>query len=182
MKRILPLFLVFLLGCSGPDPAMEAALDLRSRCLASPAIRFRAEIRADYITGFEEFTLDCETSPDGAVSFRVASPEEIADICGTVRRDEGTVEFDGAVLAYPLMAQERLSPLSGPWVVMKAIRSGCIIAAGQEGELTRVTIDDSYADNALTVDVWLEDGQVIQAEVAWEGLRCLVMTFDDFSA
>lgn len=182
MKRILPLFLVFLLGCSGPDPAMETALDLRSRCLASPAVRFRAEIRADYITGFEEFTLDCETSPDGAVSFRVAHPEEIADICGTVRRDEGTVEFDGAVLAYPLMAQGRLSPLSGPWVVMKAIRSGCIIAAGQEGELTRVTIDDSYADNALTVDVWLEDGQVIQAEVAWEGLRCLVMTFDDFSA
>ena len=182
MKRILPLFLVFLLGCSGPDPAMEAALDLRSRCLASPAVRFRAEIRADYITGFEEFTLDCETSPDGAVSFRVASPEEIADICGTVRRDEGTVEFDGAVLAYPLMAQGRLSPLSGPWVVMKAIRSGCIIAAGQEGELKRITIDDSYADNALTVDVWLEEGQVIQAEVAWEGLRCLVMTFDDFSA
>ena len=182
MKRILPLFLVFLLGCSGPDPAMETALDLRSRCLASPNVRFRAEIRADYITGFEEFTLDCETSPDGAVSFRVASPEEIADICGTVRQDEGTVEFDGAVLAYPLMAQGRLSPLSGPWVVMKAIRSGCIIAAGQEGELTRVTIDDSYADNALTVDVWLEDGQVIQAEVAWEGLRCLVMTFDDFSA
>ena len=182
MKRILPLFLVFLLGCSGPDPAMETALDLRSRCLASPAIRFRAEIRADYITGFEEFTLDCETSPDGAVFFRVAHPEEIADICGTVRQDEGTVEFDGAVLAYPLMAQGRLSPLSGPWVVMKAIRSGCIIAAGQEGELTRITIDDSYADNALTVDVWLEEGQVIQAEVAWEGLRCLVMTFDDFSA
>ena len=182
MKRILPLFLVFLLGCSGPDPAMEAALDLRSRCLASPAIRFRAEIRADYITGFEEFTLDCETSPDGAVSFRVVRPEEIADIFGTVRRDEGPVEFDGAVLAYPLMAQGRLSPLSGPWVVLKAIRSGCIIAAGQEGELTRVTIDDSYADNALTVDVWLEEGQVIQAEVAWEGLRCLVMTFDDFSA
>lgn len=182
MKRILPLFLVFLLGCSGPDPAMEAALDLRSRCLASPNVRFRAEIRADYITGFEEFSLDCETSPDGAVSFRVASPEEIADICGTVRRDEGTVEFDGAVLAYPLMARERLSPLGGPWVVMKAIRSGCIIAAGQEGELIRITIDDSYAENALTVDVWLRDGQVIQAEVAWEGLRCLVMTFDDFSA
>ena len=182
MKRILPLFLVFLLGCSGPDPAMEAALDLRSRCLASPNVRFRAEIRADYITGFEEFTLDCETSPDGAVSFRVASPEEIADICGTVRQDEGTVEFDGAVLAYPLMARERLSPLGGPWVVMKAIRSGCIIAAGQEGELIRITIDDSYAENALTVDVWLRDGQVIQAEVAWEGLRCLVMTFDDFSA
>ena len=81
-----------------------------------------------------------------------------------------------------ITTQGRLSPLSGPWVVLKAIRSGCIIAAGQEGELTRITIDDSYADNALTVDLWLADGAVTQAEVAWEGLRCLVMTFDDFSA
>ena len=182
MKRILPLLLVFLVGCSGPDPAMEEALALRSRCLASACVQFQVEIRADYITGYEEFTLDCQTASDGAVSFRVVSPEEIADISGTVRRNEGTVEFDGAVLAYPLMAQGRLSPLSGPWVVMKAIRSGCILAAGQEGELTRVTIDDSYDDNALTVDLWLKDGQVMEAEVAWEGLRCLTMTFDDFSA
>ena len=182
MKRILPLFLVFLMGCSGPYPAMEEALALRSRCLASASVQFQVDIRADYISGYEEFSMDCETAPDGAVSFRVISPGEIADISGTVRQDEGTVEFDGAVLAYPLMAQGRLSPLSGPWVVMKAIRSGCIIAAGQEGELTRVTIDDSYADNALTVDLWLRDGQVMGAEVAWEGLRCLTMTFDDFSA
>jgi hypothetical protein len=161
---------------------MEAALDLRSRCLASPNVRFRAEIRADYITGFEEFTLDCETSPDGTVVFRVLSPEEIADICGTVRRDEGTVEFDGAVLAYPLMAQGRLSPLGGPWVVMKAIRSGCILAAGREGEMIHVTIDDSYDDHALTVDLWLEEGELEEAEIAWEGRRCISMTFDDFSA
>ena len=182
MKRILPLFLVFLMGCSGPDPAMEEALALRSRCLASSCVRFQTEVRADYITGYEEFTLDCETGSDGTVSFCVRSPAEITDISGTVSQDAGTVEFDGAVLAYPLMAQGRLSPLSGPWVVMKAIRSGCILAAGQEGELTRVTIDDSYGANALTVDLWLEDGQVTQAEVAWEGLRCLTMTFDDFSA
>ena len=44
------------------------------------------------------------------------------------------------------------------------------------------TIDDSYAENALTVDLWLEDGEVEQAEIAWEGRRCLTMTFDGFSA
>ena len=116
------------------------------------------------------------------MAFQVLEPEEIAGIRGTIREDAGTVEFEETVLSFPLMAQGRLSPLSGPWVVLKAIRSGCIIAAGQEGELTRVTIDDSYADNALTVDLWLEEGQLTQAEVAWEGLRCQVMTFDDFSA
>ena len=182
MKRWLPLFLVFLVGCTGPDPAMEAALDLRTRCLSEEQVSFTAEIRADYITQIEEFTLECTAGADGGMTFRVLEPEEITDIRGTVQGTEGTVEFDDTVLAFPLMADGRLSPLSGPWVVLKAIRSGCILAAGREGELVHVTIDDSYADNALTVDLWLEVGQVEEAEIAWEGRRVLSMAFDDFSA
>ena len=116
------------------------------------------------------------------MTFRVREPEDISDIKGTVRGTEGSVEFDDTVLAFPLMADGRLSPLSGPWVVLKAVRSGCILAAGREGELVHVTIDDSYADNALTVDLWLEEGQVEEAEIAWEGRRCLSISFDDFSA
>ena len=65
---------------------------------------------------------------------------------------------------------------------MKAVCSGNILAAGQEGELTHLTIDDSYADKALTVDLWLKDGVVCEAEIAWEGRRCLTMTVEDFSA
>ena len=160
---------------------MEAALEFRSRCLASEQVTFRADVRADYITTVEEFSLACETDREGTMAFQVLEPEEIAGIRGTVREDAGTVEFEETVLAFPLMAQGRLSPLSGPWVVLKAIRSGYIIAAGQEGELTRITIDDSYADNALTVDIWLEDGEVEEAEIAWEGRRCLTMTVDDFT-
>ena len=52
MKRFLPLLLVFLTGCAGQDPAMEAALDLRTRSLSSP-VSFEAEVRADYITSIE---------------------------------------------------------------------------------------------------------------------------------
>ena len=170
------------MGCAGPDPAMEAALVLRTRCLAAETVAFTADIRADYITEFEEFSLACQADREGTVAFRVLEPEEIADIGGTVQGTEGTVAFDDTVLAFPLLADGRLSPVSGPWVLMQAIRSGCIIAAGQEGERVHVTIDDSYADNALTVDIWLEDGEVDQAEIAWDGLRCMTMTFDDFSA
>lgn len=157
-------------------------MDLRSRCLSDRTVTFSTEVRADYITRIEEFELECASEPDGTLSFRVLEPEDIADIRGTVRGSEGTVEFDDTVLAFPLMADGRLSPLSGPWVVMKAIRSGCILAAGREGELIHVTIDDTYEDNALTVDLWLEDGQLEEAEIAWEGRRVLSMTFDDFSA
>lgn len=182
MKRFFPLLLVFLMGCTGPDPAMDAALDLRTRCLSAEQVCFTADIRADYITSIEEFSLECTAGTEGAMTFRVLEPEDISDIRGTVLGTEGTVEFDDTVLAFPLMAEGRLSPLSGPWVVLKAIRSGNIIAAGQEGELLHLTIDDSYADNALTVDLWLEDGQAEEAEIAWEGRRVLSMTFDGFSA
>ena len=182
MKRLLLIFLVFFMGCTGPDSAMEAALELRSRCLAAESLSFRASVTADYITGIEEFSLECTADPEGTVRFRVAEPEDISGISGTVRGEQGTVEFDGTVLAFPLMAQGRLSPLSGPWTVVKAIRSGNLIAAGWEGETLHLTIDDSCGDDALTVEVWLEEGTVREAEVAFEGRRCLTMTFDGFSA
>lgn len=181
LKRLLPLLLIFFAGCAGPDPAMEAALDLRTRCLGGP-VSFEAEVRAEYITTIECFSLDCAFDTAGEMAFTVTEPEDISGIRGTVRGEEGTAEFDETVLAFPLMAEGRLSPLSAPWVLMKAIRSGCILAAGREGELVRVTIDDSYADSAITVDLWLEDGQVEAAELAWEGRRCVTMTLDDFSA
>lgn len=182
MKRLLPLMLIFLMGCSGSDPAMDAALRLRTQCLGAQSISFEAEIRADYIDRVECFDLRCTFDQEGTMSFSVEEPEEIAGISGTVTGTEGTVGFDGTVLGFPLMADGRLSPLSAPWVLMKALREGAIVCAGQEGELLHLTVDDSYADNALTVDIWLEDGEICEAEIAWEGRRCVTMTVDDFSA
>ena len=181
MKRFLPLLLVFCLGCSARDPAMEEALALRSRCL-SGNVSFEAEIRADYITNIESFTLDCTFDENGEMTFRVSEPDDIEGIRGTVAGTEGTVVFDEVVLGYPLLAEGRLSPLAAPWVLVKALREGCIVAAGREGENLHLTIDDSYADNALTLDIWLEEGKVEEAEIAWEGRRCVTMTVEDFSA
>lgn len=180
MRRVLPLLLVFLLGCSGQDPAMTAALELRSACLAG-TVRFEAEIAADYIIQIEEFDLTCAVDGEGKMTFTVTGPEDISGISGTVSGTEGTVGFDDTVLAFPLMAEGRLSPLSAPWVLVKVIRSGAIVAASMEGELLHVTIDDSYADNALTVDIWAEDGKVEAAEIAWEGRRQVTMTVDEFT-
>ena len=181
MRRFLPLLLVFFLGCSARDPAMEEALALRSRCLAGE-VSFEAEIRADYITNIECFTLDCAVDPSGEMRFAVTEPDDIGGIRGTVSGTGGTVDFEDMVLGYPLLAEGRLSPLAAPWVLVKALREGCIVAVGREGEALHLTIDDSYADNALTLDIWLEEGQVEEAEIAWEGRRCVTMTVEDFSA
>lgn len=181
MKKWLPLLLVFLLGCSGADPAMEEALELRSRLLAASAISFEAEIGADYIDSIEQFTLDCAFDGTDRMTFTVTEPSDIAGLSGSCTGTEGTVEFDDTVLAFPLMADGRLSPLAGPWVLVKALKEGAIIAVSKEGELLHVTVDDSYADDALTVDVWIEAGEIEEAEIAWEGRRCLTMDVDGFS-
>ena len=160
---------------------MEEALALRSRCLAG-TVSFEAEIRADYITNIESFRLDCAFDETGRMSFTVTDPDDIGGIQGTVTGTEGTVTFDDVVLGYPLLAEGRISPLAAPWVLVKALREGCIIAVGREGESLHLTVDDSYADNALTVDIWLEEGKVEEAEIAWEGRRCVTMTVEDFSA
>lgn len=38
---------------------------------------------------------------------------------------------------------------------MKTLRSGYITSAGMDGGRLRLTIDDSYEDDALHLDIWL---------------------------
>ena len=183
MKRLASILLILaiLTGCSSGRQTMERVLALRS-ALNVHGCRFVADITADYGDSLYTFSLDCSFDPQGKLTFSVLAPESISGISGTVSAGGGELHFDDTVLAFPLLAEGRLSPLSGPWVLMKALCSGNILAAGQEGELVHLTIDDSYADKALTVDLWLRDSAVCEAEIAWEGLRCLTMTVEEFSA
>ena len=181
MKRFFPLILIFLMGCSREDPAMRQTLELRSRCLGAQEVCFRAELTAHYIDTREVFTLDCRVDPEGVVTFTAAAPREIEGISGTVSGTEGTLAFDDTVLAFPLVTQEGLSPVSAPWVMMRALRTGCIISAVMEDELLHMTIDDSYADDALTVDIWEKDGEVVSAEISREGRRIIVLEIEGFT-
>ena len=182
MKRIILLLVPVLLlsGCAG-DGLQEQALAIRSSCLGARECRFQAEITADYIDSVEEFTLDCVTDSDGILTFTVESPEAIAGITGTVSGEEGTLIFDDQILGFPLMAEDRLSPVSAPWIAMKALRSGYLRAYVQEGDLLHLTVDDSYADDALTVEVWARDGIPVAAEIAWQGRRAVSMEIENFT-
>lgn len=183
MKKVLWTLIpvVLLTGCAMGKGEMEEALALRSRILGATCVRFEAEISADYIDRMEEFDLNCETDSAGALTFRVTEPEEIAGITGTVTGEEGTLTFDDTVLGFPLLADERISPVSGPWVMMKALRSGYITAVVREGEKLHITVDDSYADDALTLEIWIEGAQVDACEISWRGRRQMTMDIGDFT-
>ena len=174
------LALVMLTGCGGHQQELERAMDLRAKLLAS-SCSFDAEITADYGHEVYTFGVFCETDSDGNLGFRITSPETIADITGRVRAGAGELTFRDTAVGFPLLAEEQLSPVSAPWVFYTALRNGYLTAAGMDEELLWLTIDDSYEENALTVDIWLnEDDVPVRAEFLYDGRRILTMVITNF--
>lgn len=176
MKKVLPLLLaaVLLTGCSQTPKEMERALSLRSKLLQASICSFDAEITADYGEILHTFRMNCTADPQGGISFRVRAPESIAGITGKLSKQGGALTFDDKALCFALLADDQLSPVSAPWVLMKALRGGYITSAGVENGQLRVSVNDSYEDDALNLDVWLNADNIPQkADICYAGKRIL---------
>ncbi len=184
MKRAFAVLVVaalLLCGCTSGEGQMDRALNLRSLLLAKGA-RFSVALSADYGNAVQEFSMDCEVSSQGAVSFTVMKPESIAGISGTVDGSGGKLTFDSTVLSFELMADGQLSPVSAPWVLMKTLRSGYLSSSVQEADHLRLAIDDSYENDALHLDIWLDVNDApVHAEIIWQGRRLMSMDVKDFT-
>lgn len=181
MKRWLPLLvLVLFSGCSGPEDGLDRAMTLRARLLQG-ACSFTAEVTADYGQQVHTFTLDCRGDPQGNLSFAVTLPESIRGITGSVTGEGGMLTFAGAALQFASLADGQLSPVSAPWVLLKTLRSGYLTSAGMDGDLLLVCMDDTYADNALKLEVWLDEGDnPVRADLVYDGRRILSVTIRNF--
>lgn len=184
MKRIIGLLLgvmVLLAGCGRGEDTMERALRLRGSLQAS-SCRFDAAIMADYGDQIYSFTLACQTDQDGNVTFEVIQPEGIAGITGKIEAKGGQLTFDDVALSFAMLADGQLTPVSAPWIFINTLRGGYITATGSDGEYTRLTINDSYAQDALTVDIWLTADDIpVQAEIEWDNRRILAMEIKNFT-
>jgi len=156
-------------------------MSLRSRLLAG-SVSFDAVVTADYGDELYTFTMNCQTDAQGKVRFTVTEPQTISGIAGTIDAAGGKLHFDDQVLSFPLMADDQLSPVSAPWILMRTLRSGYLTSAGQEGEYLRLSIDDSYDDDALHLDIWLDSSdQPVRGEVLWQGRRLLSIEVKNFT-
>lgn len=182
MKRIIPilLILVLLAGCAGARDTMDRAMALRSALLAKGA-EFDAAVTADYGDKTYSFGMHCRMEAQGKVTFSVTAPETIAGITGTVSASGGKLTFDGNALAFTLLADGQVSPVSGPWLLMKTLRSGYLTSCGVEDGCLRIAIDDSYEDDALHLDVWLDESDCPKrGEILWKGRRILTVEIENF--
>ena len=171
---------VFLTGCSA-ESELEQAMAFRDRLLSGNGCSFSADITADYGDELYEFSMDCRGDNLGNLEFSITSPESIAGITGKLEEAGGKLTFDDTALQFDLMVEDTLSPVSAPWVFLKTLRSGYITSACYEENLLRLSIDDSYEDDALRLDIWLDEtGSPIRAEILHDGMRILTLTIGNF--
>ncbi len=183
MKRLGVLFCLVLLltGCSSQDADLDRAMALRAKMLAG-AVSFKVDVTADYGSKTYEFAMDCQADAAGNLTFTVTKPMAIAGITGAVSGSGGKLTFGDTALAFELMADDQLSPVSGPWVLMNTLRSGYLTSVSTEGDALRLAIDDSYEEDALHLDIWLDKNDVpIRGEILWQGRRLLSMDVKDFT-
>lgn len=183
MKRMLRLLILvlFLSGCASAVSEIERGMALRSKLLSGQGCSFDAAVTADYGDKLYTFGLSCEADTKGNLTFAVTEPESIAGITGTVTEEGGRLTFDDTALQFDLMADDQISPVSAPWVFLKTLRSGYLTSACQEEELLRLTIDDSYEDDALQLDIWLGSGDLpVRAEMLHDERRILSLDVTNF--
>ena len=183
MKRLASLVLIcfFFSGCSGAEKGLDTGMELRSKLLKAEKVSFHVDVSADHGDTMDLFSMECSADRNGTVSFTVTAPDSISGITGQIAGEQGTLTFENTALYFPLVAQGRLSPVTAPWILMKTLRSGYLRAAGMEDQQLRLTIDDSYEEDALQVDIWLDEQNLPQrAEVLCEGRLILSLVVRNF--
>lgn len=183
MKKVAAVLIMVLLltGCSQKNESMEQGLKLRTQLLGNSGCSFDVDITADYGDKTHSFSLQCQADAQGGVSFTVIKPESISGITGTLDGTDGALTFGETALHFPLLADNQLTPVSAPWVLLKTLRSGYIASAGTSGEYDRLSMDDSYADDALHLDVWLDkENTPVKAEILFRERKILSLDVKNF--
>lgn len=183
MKRLAAaaLVIVMLAGCDGNDGTLNRTMGLRAKLLAGNGCSFDAVVTADYGDGNSDFSVSCTADEQGNLEFTVSEPETISGITGSVSNDGGKLIFDDTALAFELLADGQVTPVSAPWLLVKTLREGYITSCGMDGSLLRASIDDSYGENALHLDIWLgEDDAPVRAEILYKERRIVSLDIKSF--
>ena len=185
MKRWFPVLLVLMLllsGCSEESLQMDKALALRDNLQKGDGCSFTAVITADYGETIHTFTLACESDSLGNVRFHVTAPDSISGIAGTISKDGGTITFDDQALAFSLLADGQLSPVSAPWVFLHTLLGGYICSCGEDGEYVKFSLDDTYLGQTLQTEIWLDAADLpIRCEMMYDGKRILSLDVREFT-
>ncbi|MBQ5607614.1 MAG: hypothetical protein IIU86_01150 [Oscillospiraceae bacterium] len=168
-------------GCNNADAPLDKALALRNRILDSNGCSFRVNITADYVEKVYVFGMDCEADKEGNLTFSVTEPDTIAGITGKITTAGGAITFDDKVLAFKTMADGQITPVTAPWLFINTLRSGYLNGCTEGENSFEISIDDSYEEDALRLNIRVENDLPVFGEIFWQGRRLLTLTVEDFA-
>ena len=183
MKIIAVYVLISLLlsGCTGQQQ-MDSAMAFRQKMTEGAGCGFLCTVTADYGDKLYTFSMDCSFDNAGNMTFSVVKPESISGITGTIGHDGGKLTFDDQALAFELLADGYISPVSAPWFFVKTVRGGFVQSCSQDGANTRITFLDTFTEEALQTDVWMDPVNIpLHCEILWQGRRILSLEVSNFS-
>lgn len=172
---------LFLAGCSKQPEEIKVGMELRSKLLQAESCSFEVEITADYGNKINAFVMDCIADPDGDISFTVIKPDSISGISGKLTGEGGKLTFDETALHFELMTEEQLSPISAPWIFLSTLRKGYITSVWKENNVIQLSLDDSFDENPLHVDIWLNSQNAPNyADILYDGRKILSLNVINF--
>ena len=183
MKRCLFLLLItgMLLGCNKADDGISAAITLRNKLLQCTECTFETVITADYGEKIQTFSTKNKVDNTGKLEFEVVKPEEIEGITGEIAEGTGKLTFDDKVLLFELLADEQITPVCAPWIFISTLRGGYIRSCEVLEDGYRIQMDDSYEEDALQMDIWINEDYIpIRGEILFRGRRILTLDVETF--
>lgn len=176
------LVLCMLTGCSSHGQSLDRIAQLRTQLIDAKQCTFAASVSAYYTEDVYQFQVNCSVDNTGTLSFTVAAPETILGITGNISNDGADLTFDNEVLAFPIMADERISPVSAPWVFYNTLRCGYLSGYAETSEGNLLSMDDSFQENPLHLEIQTDENYVpLNAQIYYRQKMVLALEIQDFS-
>lgn len=174
--------LIMLTGCGSQNQELDRVIDLRTKVLQAQSCTFDADITADYGETLYTFSVNCQWDNLGNLTFTVTQPESISGITGTITRESGVLTFQDTALQFDTLTDGQVTPVMAPWILMQGLTGGYLTSAGMDDGFVRVSVDDSYAGEALHLDMWLTGENLpIRGEILYEGRRIVSLSVKNFT-
>lgn len=183
MKFFVTVILVFsmLCGCTAKDNPLEQTTALREELLEAEGCTFQATITADYESAIHTFAVSCSVDTVGTLNFTVTEPDTISGITGYISDDDASITFDDKVLAFQMLADGQISPISTPWLFLKALRGGYISGCSANNAGLCIYIDDSFREYPLQIEVYADVNTIpYHVDFIWQNRRILSLDIQDF--
>ena len=167
LRTAVPMMLLLLLcACGAANTGAQTPIRLRTALNESGGCSFQLNLTADYGEYIRTFALACQGDVGGKTRLTVMEPELAHGITATVQGEDAQVSYEDTILAVEDFASRRISPMSAPFLLLRAWSEGYIQSTGMDGNLEQVHYLLGYGAQELEIVTWFADSLPLRAEVS----------------